>query len=510
MDDTDQLLPPNSEVVFANGFIHRDAGRLTNGFIHGEEGRLTNGFIHGEEGRLTNGFIHGNEGHHDKTPTERNQYENTASTGITWYKATFLIVNAALGAGILNLPFAFDETGGIVPGNLAHAIFLSFATGSFIMLAICAMEKKCTTYQEVVHLYWGPKWGFVCSICITLYCFVACITFIIIIGDQFDRAFASYIGPDFCNQWYLNRKFTMVMSALLLIVPSCLKRIDGMEFMGYIGVASMIYLVIVIVLELFIGDYPKGEVNISNINVWKFFNVVPTISFAYQCHVSSVPIMSCVYNRSRSTILKACLSAMSICLVVYTLCANCGYLTFGSLVNPDVLLDYDASQLVVICAVLLLGLKAWMTYPILLFCVREAVADIYIRFRGLRSSEAESSEPKRRKIIACLLWICTIFFAVFIPGLNVVIKLLGSLAAVFILIFPGMCYLELTFLKETPFDLKSKWRFYAKVFVSILYIILGIFTFGLAMSLGVFSILDSKEEPPICEVVSHVQDFYAY
>ncbi|RXG52180.1 putative sodium-coupled neutral amino acid transporter 7 [Armadillidium vulgare] len=156
------------------------------------------------------------------------------------------------------------------------------------------------------------------------------------------RAFASYIGPDFCYQWYLNRKFTMVMSALLLIVPSCLKRIDGMEFMGYIGVASMIYLVIVIVLGLFIGDYPKGEVNISNINVWKFFNVVPTISFAYQCHVSSVPIMSCVYNRNRSTILKACLSAMSICLVVYTLCANCGYLTFGSLVNPDVLLDYDA------------------------------------------------------------------------------------------------------------------------------------------------------------------------
>jgi hypothetical protein len=32
-----------------------------------------------------------------------------------------------------------------------------------------------------------------------------CITFLIIIGDQFDRAFASLVGPDFCHTWYLNR-----------------------------------------------------------------------------------------------------------------------------------------------------------------------------------------------------------------------------------------------------------------------------------------------------------------
>jgi hypothetical protein len=37
-------------------------------------------------------------------------------------------------------------------------------------------------------------------------CFAGtCITFLIIIGDQFDRAFASLVGPDFCHTWYLNR-----------------------------------------------------------------------------------------------------------------------------------------------------------------------------------------------------------------------------------------------------------------------------------------------------------------
>lgn len=34
----------------------------------------------------------------------------------------FLIVNAALGAGLLNFPRAFHEAGGIVSGNLVHIV----------------------------------------------------------------------------------------------------------------------------------------------------------------------------------------------------------------------------------------------------------------------------------------------------------------------------------------------------------------------------------------------------
>ena len=44
------------------------------------------------------------------------------SSGTTWYKATFLVINAALGAGLLNFPLAFEETGGVVAGNVAHVV----------------------------------------------------------------------------------------------------------------------------------------------------------------------------------------------------------------------------------------------------------------------------------------------------------------------------------------------------------------------------------------------------
>ena len=49
---------------------------------------------------------------------------------------------------------------------------------------------------------WGRR---ATSVIITVYCFGTCITFLIIIGDQFNRAFYSLIGPEFCKVWYLNR-----------------------------------------------------------------------------------------------------------------------------------------------------------------------------------------------------------------------------------------------------------------------------------------------------------------
>ncbi len=43
--------------------------------------------------------------------------------GISWYFAVFLIVNAALGAGLLNFAKAFDNAGGILISSLVQLVF---------------------------------------------------------------------------------------------------------------------------------------------------------------------------------------------------------------------------------------------------------------------------------------------------------------------------------------------------------------------------------------------------
>ena len=45
------------------------------------------------------------------------------------------------------------------------------------------------------------RWGrMMCSVCVVVYTFGTTITFLIIIGDQFDRTFSSLYGPDFNEQ----------------------------------------------------------------------------------------------------------------------------------------------------------------------------------------------------------------------------------------------------------------------------------------------------------------------
>lgn len=57
-------------------------------------------------------------------PVENQQIENRES-GISWYFAVFLIVNAALGAGLLNFAKAFDNAGGILVSSIVHLVIQS-------------------------------------------------------------------------------------------------------------------------------------------------------------------------------------------------------------------------------------------------------------------------------------------------------------------------------------------------------------------------------------------------
>ncbi|XP_063586479.1 sodium-coupled neutral amino acid transporter 7-like [Penaeus indicus] len=432
--------------------------------------------------------------------------------GISWYKAMFLTMNAGLGAGLLNFPRAFHDAGGLLSGNMIHIVVTVLALISLLIIASCAVERKCSTYQELILHMCGRRWNVVASVCIFAYCMVTCITLLIIIGDQFDRAFASFAGNDFCTIWFMNRKFTLTASAILLIFPSCLKRMDALRFLSYAGVLTIFYVTVIITEEYYTGGYARGSLEIYEADWVQIFNVLPTICFGYQCHISSVPIYSCVKQSQAKSTWKACTVAIVVCLLVYTFSANYGFLTFGSLVNTDVLLSYEARRPQVLVAVVLLAVKSWTTYPILLFCMSgfymrslnivvsvEAVNDMYLRVRSLPESAAEKGEPTRRKLIAIALWSLTVLFAVFLPNIGIVMKILGSLAALFIFVFPGMCLLQVAddFVpsRKVASDI---WKKRGMVLVGSLYLVVGAFAFGLALSLGVEGLVSPEVPVSAC------------
>ena len=154
---------------------------------------------------------------------------------------------------------------------------------------------------------------------------------------------------------------------------------------------------------------PPSNSNFSNIfspiktkpDDWlDVFTVIPVICFGYQCHVSVIPIYSCMKHRNIKHFTIASSAAIAVCCFTYTGAATFGYLTFGGKINEDILLNFSAKSPAVLIALIAMSAKTYTTYPILLFCGREAtstiVKDIFI------AEDSERKEKIRRVIIATI------------------------------------------------------------------------------------------------------------
>jgi len=98
---------------------------------------------------------------------------------------------------------------------------------------------------------------------------------------------------------------------------------------------------------------------------------------------------------------QACTLAMLTCAVIYALSANYGYLTFGANVSDDLLLSYDNEHkgaALVNIAIFCLALKSITTYPVLMFCVREAIVSFYISYMRYGERQAAHNESGRRVV----------------------------------------------------------------------------------------------------------------
>ena len=100
------------------------------------------------------------------------------------------------------------------------------------------------------------------------------------------------------------------------------------------------------------------------------FQVVPVICFGYQCHISSVPIYSCLAKRNIENFTKSVVLSIIICTFCYVGTGVIGYLTFGSGVHGDILESYEGKDAWILMAIGAVALKSYLTYPILIYCGR--------------------------------------------------------------------------------------------------------------------------------------------
>ncbi|XP_023219875.1 putative sodium-coupled neutral amino acid transporter 7 isoform X1 [Centruroides sculpturatus] len=371
-------------------------------------------------------------------------------SGASWPVAAFLLVNAALGAGVLNYPYAYHRAGGVYFAAFLQVLMVFLLISTMLVLAYCADLNYDNTYHDVLLSMCGRRAQQCAALSILMTCFGICITFLIIIGDQYDRFFASLFGSNYCEFWYLDRSFTIPATSIVFILPMCyFQRLDFLRYASTLGIFAMLYPVFLTIYEYYKLEGPRGVINTYPQSAIEVFVVVPVICFAYQTHEIVVPVYACMRNRNLADFTKATFLALGFLMVIYCMAGSFGYLTFGSYVAPDIMQQYDATDPIVLIGVCALVIKMITTYPPLLLCGRGALDGLYAEFSGLTADEFISGEKRRRVIITSVWFIATVLLAVFTPNISVVIELLGCLASINIFVFPGMCLVSLM-LKEDP------------------------------------------------------------
>ncbi|XP_028257764.1 sodium-coupled neutral amino acid transporter 7 [Parambassis ranga] len=407
--------------------------------------------------------------------------------GVSSLGAVFIVVNAALGAGLLNFPAAFNMAGGVTAGVMLQMFMLIFIISGLVILGYCSQVSNEGTYQEVVRATCGKVTGILCEVAIAIYTFGTCIAFFIVIGDQLERLIAAtaHEADDIVSHWYTDRKFTITITAVLIILPlSIPKEIGFQKYASALSVMGTWYVTIVIIIKYIWPDkdMTPGYVPTSSASWTAVFNAMPTICFGFQCHVSCVPVFNSMTRKEIKPWGIVVTLSMIICLFVYTGTGVCGFLTFGSSVSQDVLMSYPPDDVAVAIARAFIIICVVTSYPILHFCGRAVIEGLWLRFQG-EQVEVCVRREQRRRILQTLVWfVITLILALFIPDIGRVISLIGGLAACFIFVFPGLCLMQAK-LSETE-SRSTSWH--VLVVFGVVMVTLGAFIFGLTTTNSIY------------------------
>uniref|UniRef100_A0A8C3VSF8 Solute carrier family 38 member 8 n=1 Tax=Catagonus wagneri TaxID=51154 RepID=A0A8C3VSF8_9CETA len=368
-----------------------------------------------------------------------------ARPGLSSLGAVFILLKSALGAGLLNFPWAFHKAGGVAPALLVEMVSLIFLISGLVILGYAASVSGQATYQGVVGGLCGPTIGKLCEACFIVNLLMISVAFLRVIGDQLDKL-CDFLLPGAPPAWYTDQRFTLTLLSLLLVLPlSAPREIGFQKYTSILGTLAACYLALVVVAQYYLGPpglAPEPRPAVSPPSWTSVFSVFPTICFGFQCHEAAVSIYCSMSNQSLwHWALVSVLSLLACCLV-YSLTGLYGFLTFGAEVSADILMSYPGSDGVIVVARVLFAVSIVTVYPIVLFLGRSVMQDFWRRgccpACGPRAL-VEPSEPWVRMPLTVLWVTVTLTMALFLPDLSEIIGIIGGISSFFIFIFPGLC-----------------------------------------------------------------------
>ncbi|KAF4692064.1 Solute carrier 38 member [Perkinsus olseni] len=343
--------------------------------------------------------------------------------------AAFSLMKGTLGAGALAVPYTM-YCAGIIAGTILLCAMCFFTFLSVEMIVRAQDIAKKDTYEDLVDMLFGKKWGWVFQIGMFLFCFGTAAAYIVTIYDIFNPVFVAAFGshPD---TWYgimfVNRIYFSILVTVIILWPiSLLKGIGSIRYLTMAGSVGVVFLAITAI-------YTLSRYGVSD----TFDPNVPEI------YVGPVEPEAFRYEEG----------------ILF-------FINFGDDIASSVLISLSpliqSGDPMVCIAFILMGVAIVGCFPLNIYPVRTTIL--------------HSLNPKKHRtiigiIVATLTVALSFAVAVALPDVNMILGLVGAIAGS-IVCFLGPGAFNLVLAKGKMFAWKN-WWYWLMIVVGLVSLVLG-------------------------------------
>lgn len=296
------------------------------------------------------------------------------------------LVNSIVGAGIIGIPFAFQQSG-LVSG-VVLLILVGVLTDKtlrmIVELASCSPQLKgrgVWAYDDLMHLAFGRKGRWFVLVSMFVAAYGAMVAYLLIIKDTLPVVWGIVLDGDNSVGSFWEREFVMLLTSLLIVVPLSMQRdFSALSCTSGVSVACDLLLVAFVAKAAPIGESLAdaggfGTVLTQSIVHKGFFIGFGVLTVAMCCQHSAFIVASSLQNPTPKRWSFVTISSLSISTICCLILGITGYLGFLEETQGDVLNNFPIGR-ASNAARSLLAITMFFTYPMEAFVARHVLVQL--------------------------------------------------------------------------------------------------------------------------------------
>jgi amino acid permease len=389
--------------------------------------------------------------------------------------AIFNLMNYALGAGILALPYAFRQAGVVLGTSLVLIVAVATIFGMFLLLE-SSRVTKAYGYEQLARISYGDKFAQFVKICIIVDSFGALSAYMIVVAETTTDVMKGYLGP---HTIWGNKFLVLFLVATFIMLPlCCLKNIN---YLGFTSALSLVPLVYLLVLQLYYlikaGGVQPGVALFNS----RFFFSLPIIVFSFSSQQALFPLYTELQERNgtESHIRKVVVWSLVLTAICYLFSGFVGVFTYPTSAKGNVLNNFPEGVLVDVLLITT-AVSIVLSFPVILWPARVSTDRLFF---------LDKPESYLRFILEAVGILALAFLiAVAVPSFSTVLGLFGSLTNTTI----GYVLPPLYFLKLDPRMLKTSRVKQAAVALLVIGSLAGLISAGIITEDYISSLINRK------------------